>query len=151
MAVTQYHTTGDLLGPLMEEFFRPQAGRGMLRAPDADVLESTNAIQVVLDAPGLSPEEIDINLENNVLTVSGERTPELTAEQGEGIKWHLAERRYGKFSRSFVLPRDVDQDRIEARCDNGVLSITIPKSERARRRRIEVQGRNRVDPGPSAA
>jgi HSP20 family protein len=145
MAVSQYNPTSDLLGPLVDEFFRPQSGRGMLRAPEADVVETMNEIQVVLDAPGLSPDEIDISLENNVLTVSGERRPEWSAEEGARLTWHLAERRYGKFSRSFVLPRDVDQERIAARFENGVLSITIPKSERARRRRIEVQGGSRGD------
>lgn len=146
MAVTQYHPTSDVFGPLVEEFFRPAGGRGMLRAPEADVIETMNEIHVFLDAPGLAPDEIEISMENNVLTVSGERKPSWSGdEDGARLTWHLAERRYGKFSRSFVLPRDVDQERIAARFENGVLAVTIPKSERARRRRIEVQGGNRIE------
>lgn len=150
MAVTQYHPTSDVFGPLVEEFFRP-TGRGMLRAPEADVVETTNEIHVLLDAPGLAPDEIDISMENNVLTVSGERKPSWSGDDDGGrLTWHLAERRYGKFSRSFVLPRDVDQERIAARFENGVLAISIPKSERARRRRIEVQGANRIESSNSS-
>ena len=148
MAVSQFQSSGgDVLGPLLEDFLRPQGGRGMLRAPEADVVETKDEIRVAVDAPGLAPDQIEISLENNVLTISGERRPEWTAEEGSRLTWHLAERRYGKFSRSFVLPRDVDQERIAARFDNGVLSITIPKSERARRRRIEVQGGSRGESG----
>ena len=82
-------------------------------------------------------------MENNVLTISGEKTDERV--QGEkGDTYHLSERRWGRFSRSFVLPREVDQERIEAEFRDGVLTVTIPKSEKARRRRIEIR------PGQSA-
>ena len=140
MAVSQYQPAADLFRPLLEDFLRPANGsaRGMLRAPEADVVETRNDLLVVLDAPGLDPEDIELSLENNVLTVSGERRSEWGEGEGEKQTWHLAERRYGKFSRSFELPRDVDQDRIEARFHNGVLTVTIPKSERTRRRRIEI-------------
>ncbi len=73
-----------------------------------------------------------------MLTISGEKQEE-RREGDENSTWHLSERRYGRFSRSFVLPRDVEQDRIQARFENGVLQVTIPKSERARRRRIEIR------------
>lgn len=144
MAVTQYPSANDLLGPLFEEVFaRPRAqgarARDLLRAPEADVLETEDAIRVVMDAPGMRPDDIELSLENNVLTVSGERHPEWRESEEVRFRWHLAERRYGKFTRSFVLPRDVDADRIEARFENGVLSITVPKSEKVRRRRIEIQ------------
>lgn len=145
MAVSQFQATSDILAPLLEDFLRPQGGRGMLRAPEADVVETKDAIRVALDAPGLAPEQIDISLENNVLTVSGERRAEWSSEDGGQLTWHLAERRYGKFSRSFVLPRDVDQDGIAARFQDGVLLISIPKSERARRRRIEIQAGTAVE------
>src|SRR5690606_15026177 len=78
-------------------------------------------------------------LENNILTISGEKRQD-REESDEKHRWHLSERRYGQFSRSFVLPRDVEQDNIEATFENGVLRVVIPKSERARRRKIEIRG-----------
>lgn len=89
--------------------------------------------------PGLKRNNIDIDLENNVLTIRGEKREErVEGEQGE--RYHLAEHRYGTFTRSFVLPRDVDSENIQADFNDGVLTVTIPKSEKARRRRIEIGG-----------
>lgn len=145
MAVTRYQPTTDLFRPLFEEFLRP-TGRtngmhGLLQAPEADVLETENQILVMMDVPGSSPGDIELVLENNVFTVSGERRPQWNSEK-DRPSFHLNERRYGRFSRSFILPRDVDQDQIQASFENGVLTVTIPKSEKARRRRIEIQGAN---------
>jgi HSP20 family protein len=120
----------------------------LMRAPETDVIETERAIRVVTEMPGLKRENIEIDVENNVLTLRGEKREERT--EGEGGKYHLAERRYGTFTRSFVLPRDVDADAITASFQDGVLSVTIPKSERARRRRIEVAGaqaQNTLDGG----
>jgi HSP20 family protein len=110
----------------------------LMRAPETDVIETEREIRVVTEMPGLKPGDIEIEVENNVLTLRGEKREERV--EGEDGKYHLAERRYGTFTRSFVLPRDVDADSIKANFDNGVLSVVIPKSERARRRRIEVAG-----------
>ena len=142
MAITQYRPATDLFGPLFEDFLgRPLSGArsaSMLRAPEADVVETEDDIRVSMEMPGMKIEDIDIGLENNILTVSGEKR-EAREEDDRDSRWHLSERRYGRFSRSFVLPRDVEADQIEAHFENGVLEITIPKSERARRRRIEIQ------------
>lgn len=144
MAATQYRPTTDLLGPMLEDFLaRPLTPQGrqrdLLRAPEADVVETENEIRVLMDAPGMAPGDIEISLENNLLVVSGERRPTWGESAEERFTWHLSERRYGRFTRSFILPRDVDADRIEAHFENGVLSVSIPKSERARRRRIEIR------------
>jgi HSP20 family protein len=142
MANVTNRTTSDLFHPLFENFFgAPLTGRQMgslLRAPEADVVETQNEIRVTVEMPGMRSDAIEIGLENNVLTIGGEKQEERT-EGEEGSTWHLSERRYGKFARSFLLPRDVEHDRIEAGFENGVLTVTIPKSERARRRRIEVR------------
>lgn len=131
-------------GSLLDEFFSPLIDgsrmKNLLRAPEAEVVETENDIRVMLDAPGMKPDDIDISLENNILTVSGERRASWSESEERNATWHISERRYGKFSRSFMLPRDVEQDRIEAEFENGVLSITIPKSEKAKRRRIEIRG-----------
>ena len=139
MAATQFPAGTDLFSPLLEEFMRPPGtgAAGLLRAPATDILETENEIRVLLELPGVRREDIEIGLENNVLSVSGEKRPE-AAEQ-ERQSWHLSERRYGKFARSVVLPRDVEAERIQARFTDGVLTVQIPKSDRARRRRIEVQ------------
>ncbi|HEX8361139.1 MAG TPA: Hsp20/alpha crystallin family protein [Longimicrobium sp.] len=113
-------------------------GSSLMRAPDTDVIETEREIRVVTEMPGLKRESIEVDVENNVLTIRGEKREE--RREGEPGRFHLAERRYGTFTRSFVLPRDVDADQIQADFEDGVLTIAIPKSERARRRRIQVGG-----------
>lgn len=148
MAVVQYRPAGDLFGSMFDELMSPLSRigrpRDMMRGLESEVAETEQDLRVVIDAPGMQPEDIDISLENNILTVTGERRPEWSEAEEGRFTWHLSERRYGKFSRSFVLPRGVDPERITARSDNGVLSISIPKSEKARRRRIAVEGRGEV-------
>ena len=141
MAVTQYRPTTDMLAPLFDDIFGLSRGsrmQNLLRAPESEVVETDREIRVAIDMPGMSSEDLDISLENNVLTVSGERRSQWSEGEERDAVWHLSERRYGKFTRSFVLPRDVDQDAIQARFENGVLLVTVPKSERVRRRKIEV-------------
>jgi HSP20 family protein len=128
---------------LLDQFLGGQGGGArsagnLMRAPETDVVETEREIRVIVEMPGLKRENIEVDVENNVLTIRGEKKEERT--EGEQGKWHLAERRYGTFARSFVLPRDVDADNIQARFEDGVLSVSIPKSERARRRRIDVGG-----------
>lgn len=142
MAVSRFPNSPDVFAPFLEEFLRPtprgNTGRGLLGAPEADVVETERDIMVVVDVPGCAPGDIELVLENNLLTINGERRSQW-AEGEDRRSFHLAERRYGRFSRAFVLPRDVNQDGILARFENGVLTVTIPKSEKARRRRIEIQ------------
>lgn len=128
---------------LFDTFFGNAAGRtangnSLMRAPETDVIETEREIRVVCEMPGLRRENIELDVENNVLTIRGEKREERT--EGEKGRWHLAERRYGTFTRSFVLPRDVDADNIQAGFQDGVLTVSIPKSEKARRRRIEIGG-----------
>jgi HSP20 family protein len=143
--MTTLRTTqqGDPFGGLFENFMGPLApfsrGASMARSFDADVVEREGDIRVMVEMPGLTPDDISVDLEANVLTISGEKR-ESRQEGDERDTWHLNERRYGRFSRSFVLPRGVDSDRVQARFENGVLTVTVPKSEQARRRRIEISG-----------
>jgi HSP20 family protein len=113
-------------------------GGSLMRAPDTDVIETEREIRVVTEMPGLKRENIEVDVENNVLTIRGEKREE--RNEGEPGRFHLAERRYGTFTRSFVLPRDVDAEQIQADFEDGVLTVAIPKSERSRRRRIQVGG-----------
>ncbi len=127
---------------LLDQFLGQGGGArrnaNLMRAPETDVVETEREIRVVTEMPGLKRENIEVDVENNVLTIRGEKREERT--EGEQGKYHLAERRYGTFTRSFVLPRDVDADRIGAAFEDGVLTVSIPKSEKARRRRIDVGG-----------
>lgn len=109
--------------------------------PAVDVRESGEALHVEIELPGMGPEDVDLRVENGVLTVSGEKKSEV--EEGkEGSGYHLIERRYGRFERSFTLPRTVDSEKVDARFSNGVLSIALPKAETAKPRRIAIKGGN---------
>ena len=136
---------------LFDTFFGPAGraanGNSLMRAPETDVIETEREIRVVTEMPGLRRENIELDIENNVLTIRGEKREQRT--EGEQGRWHLAERRYGTFARSFVLPRDVDAERIEAAFEHGVLTVRIPKSERAQRRRIQVGGAGSQEQGVS--
>lgn len=138
MAITRYQPSTDLFRSFFDDMVTPFGRMGSsMRVPDTDVVERENEIQVICELPGLGRDEVELSLENNVLTISGEKQ-EQREQGGESDTYHLSERRWGRFSRSFVLPREVDQERINAHFENGVLTISIPKSEKARRRKIEI-------------
>lgn len=140
MAITRYQPASDLFRPLMDDFFAPFNRMGSsMRTPDTDVMETEDHIRVTTELPGMRAEDIDVSLENNILTISGEKKAE-REESDERHNYHLTERRWGRFSRAFVLPREVEADRIEASYRDGVLTVSIPKSERAKPRRIEIRG-----------
>lgn len=101
-----------------------------------DVAENENAYLVKASVPGISPNDIEITLEKNVLTISGETRADETINAEE---YRLRERRYGTFSRSLRLPVDVVSDSIEAKYDNGVLNLMIPKAEEVKPKKIAVK------------
>lgn len=100
-----------------------------------DVDETEDNYTVYANLPGVSLEDIDVNIHDNVLTISAESN---ATEYGENSKALMRERRTGKYSRSLRFPVAVDGDAIEASFDNGVLNITIPKAEEAKPRQIPV-------------
>src|SRR5207248_11361489 len=104
-------------------------------APAADIYETENDLVLQLDLPGVDPKQIDVRVENNVLTIRGERRFDGKVEREN---FHRVERAYGTFSRSFTLAMAVDSDRIQANYRNGVLSITLPKTEQAKPKRIQI-------------
>ncbi len=157
MAIVPYRPTTDLFRSLLDEAWGPgawggrMAGMDLLRAPSADVMETQEEIRVMVELPGMRREDVEVSLENNVLTISGEKKEE-RQEGGKDDRRHLSERRYGRFSRSFVLPQEVEQDGVQATFEDGVLGVTIPKSEKAKPRRIEIRGggeQKRIE-GPSS-
>ena len=102
-----------------------------------DVVESTDDVRVTMEIPGIDATEIDITIDNNVLRISGEKRA--VRSEGEGA-YRLTERRYGRFERAFVLPRDVRSDAVDASYENGVLMVVLPKREEAKPRKVEVRG-----------
>jgi HSP20 family protein len=103
--------------------------------PPVDIRETKDHVQIVAEVPGVKPEDVRISMENNVLTIRGER---LRVEEQEGEKVHRHERNYGAFERSFSVPNSVDAERISAGYEAGLLSVTLPKAERAKPRTINV-------------
>ena len=105
--------------------------------PAVDVSEDDGGYLVSVDVPGMKPEDVTVTVENNVLTVSGERRFE---NRSEKHGYHRVERRYGSFKRAFTLPEGVDIDHIDASVENGTLTVRIPKPEAAQPKRIKVSG-----------
>lgn len=104
--------------------------------PSVDIAETDTSVEAKVDLPGVKPKEIDIQLNGNVLTVSGERKEE---KEQNGKTFHRVERRSGSFSRSFSLPCPVEEDEVVAEFHDGVLTITMPKTEAAKTRKIPVK------------
>lgn len=105
--------------------------------PSLDLAEADNALEVRMDIPGMEPKDIDIQVNANVLTVSGERKEE---REEKGKTYHRVERRVGAFSRSVTLPCPVREDAVDAQYKNGILTIKLPKTEEAKARKITVKG-----------
>ena len=117
-----------MLSSIIDRDFWP-----MRLSPHFDLSETDNALEIRMDAPGLKPADIDIQVSGNVLTISGERKEE------KGRMFHRVERRSGSFSRSVMLPCAVQEDQIEAKYADGVLAVVLPKTEAAKSRKVKVQ------------
>jgi HSP20 family protein len=130
---------------LFDDFFTPAAeGRSFASAGEAavrpmiDVDETEQAYTVTAELPGIAEQDIELNLRDNALTISGEKRSEHT--EGEGGR-RYTERSFGRFSRTIPLDTEVDAERVQATCRNGVLTVTLPKNDRAQQknRRIEIR------------
>jgi len=105
-------------------------------SPRIEVVETDSEFEVTAELPGLEREDVKIELQNNILTLSGEKK---SAEEKREPNVHFCERAYGKFSRSFQLPALVNTGGIKASFKNGVLTLNLPKEEQAKPRQIEIQ------------
>ena len=103
--------------------------------PAADIYEDEHNITIKLEVPGIEEKDLDIRLENNTLTVRGERNFE---KEEKEENFHRVERRYGSFARSFTLPNSVDSDNAQASYENGILKIKLAKREEAKPKQIKV-------------
>jgi len=125
----------DLFRGFFEDWELPAWGRG--RWPAIDIAENENEFVVKGEVPGCKADDIDISVHGNMLTISGEKKVE--EEKKEKGYYHV-ERSYGSFRRDLHLATEVDPDKIEATCKDGVLTITLPKSEKAKAVKVKVKG-----------
>jgi HSP20 family protein len=106
-------------------------------SPMVDVFENKDHVTVKAEIPGMRKEDIDVSVEGNTLSICGERREE--KEEGKGTANYRSERYFGKFYRSVPLPSAVDSGKVTAKYQDGVLSITLPKTEEAKRKKIDIQ------------
>lgn len=134
---TAYLTTREPFFRLFDSFFNGDVQGEETRAwvPPVDIQENSDAYLFHAELPGMSKEDIHITLENNVLRLSGERKFEKDAKKEN---FHRVERTYGTFTRTFTLPTQVDAEKVQAAFENGILTITVPKAEQAKPRRISI-------------
>ena len=125
---------------LFDDFFgltpARREGASALWAPAVDVREDANNYFVEAELPGMNKEDISLELENNVLSIRGERKFE---RKDEGENFHFMERSYGSFYRSFSLPKNVDGEQIGAEYKDGVLTVTLPKKEEVKPKKVEIK------------
>lgn len=117
-------------------FDNEQMSRGAWN-PNVDISENEHAIVLEAELPGMKLENIDLSIENNVITLRGERKFE---NKQEKENYHRVERSYGSFTRSFTLPRTITGEDAQADFQNGVLRVTLPKREETKARKIEIKG-----------
>jgi HSP20 family protein len=124
----------------LQDQFARWAGKevpfGSTFSPAIDIYDDKDAVVIKAEVPGLKPDDVHLTIENNVLTLTGERKIE-EREKREG--YHRLERSYGSFSRSFTLPNSVDTDHVEADLAEGVLTVRVPKRAAPEPKRIDVK------------
>jgi HSP20 family protein len=137
---------GSLTGPVfglrreIDRLFEDTFGGDARRtgwAPAVDVREDNKEIVLEVELPGIRPDDVEVTAENGVLTIRGEKQS-ASSEAQEG-RYHVIERSYGSFTRSFQLPSGVDERRIEAEFEHGLLNVRIPKAALAQPRKIEIR------------
>lgn len=117
-------------------------------APSMDVSETDKEIRILAELPGVAENDVEVSLNDDVLTIRAEKRQE-RKEEREGV--HLSERAFGTFQRSLRLPFQVNPDQVQARFENGVLNVTLPKTApQERSKRIQIQGGKSAQPGSEA-
>ena len=113
-----------------------RAGDGGEWLPSIDVSETKSDLVIKAELPGMDPKDIDISMNNGFLTIKGEKKQEKEEKEAD---YHLVERSYGSFTRLVQLPQEVQRDKISASCKNGILKITLPKSEEAKKKEVKIK------------
>lgn len=137
-------SAGSVFAPIQREFDRlfDQLGSGWAalaeveQAPKMDIRDTDDGIEISLELPGMTRGDVKIAVEDDVLTISGEKKTEKETKEDD---YRLSERTYGAFSRSVTLPRSVDAEKVKATMKDGVLKLTAPKDGTAKAKAIEIQ------------
>lgn len=130
------HEMDDMLSRLSRDW---DGGEWLTQAavPSLDMSETDNAFEIRMDLPGIQPEQVDIEISGNTVRISGERKEE---KEEKGKTFHRIERMTGSFGRTVTLPCSVKEDKVTADCHDGVLTVTLPKTEEAKTHKIKVKG-----------
>ena len=141
---TEINTLRDGMNQLFNEFMGPwhsrldkEDTREMVFHPPVDIKENMDSYQVTMEVPGVNKEDISIEMKDSVLSISGKR--EISSEEKDET-YHRIERYYGSFCRSFTIPTPVDEKKIDAAYKDGILTISIPKKEEAKPKKIVIKG-----------
>jgi len=128
---------GKHFSDIMDEFFNEAiADRTSTFTPNINISETEDQFSIEVEIPGMKKEDININVENNTLTISGERKQK---SEEDGRRFHRVETNYGAFERSFQLPDHIDDESIEASYENGLLQINMGKSEEKLKKQIAIK------------
>lgn len=122
--------------PVRKNDEREESLRLVEWAPLVDIVEDEKEYLIKAELPQVKKDEMKIGVQNDVLTITGERTHE---KEDQGKKYHRVERAYGSFARSFTLPEDADAGKVTAEFQHGVLTVHLPKSEKAKPKHIEIK------------
>lgn len=117
-------------------FVLPELKTELKFEPKFDIKETEDGYEILADVPGMKPEDIEVTLQNGVLTIQGEKKHE---RENEKEKYHLVERSYGRFYRSFRVPEEINREKLGAEHKDGVLKITLPRAAEAKPKEIEVK------------
>ncbi len=152
MTITRYTRRSPVLSPWLELedmserlnrlFGSPGSGEATRRvvwSPAVNVEETKEELRLTAELPGMNIDDIEIEVENNVLSLRGEKREE---EEKENRKFHVWERSYGSFERTFTLPRTVNAEKISAQFKDGILHVQMPKAPEAKSRKIAIKSEN---------
>ncbi len=135
--LVKYRPADSFLSPFLHDFFRPGwPGVESDMVPRCDILERANDYLIQVEVPGIRKEDVKVEYKDHLLTISGEKKLE---EDKEGEKFFCRERHYGAFSRTFRLGDEIDSNKINAKHENGVLQVHLPKSEQVQAKIVDVQ------------
>lgn len=147
--ITAWRPLQDIFSPrreidrIFDNFFQNQSvarpATDSAWSPPVDVVDSQDHVEFHAEVPGMSEDDVKVSVSENVLTITGEKRTE-SEDTKDG--YHLAERSYGQFQRSFTLPGDLMTEDIAASCKNGVLSISVPKVKKEEARQVPIKGEN---------
>ncbi|HYR03730.1 MAG TPA: Hsp20/alpha crystallin family protein [Syntrophobacteria bacterium] len=145
MAIVKYNPFRDLrsmqdqMNRLLDMAWNRESGEELregLWQPMVDIYEDETSVIIKAEVPGIDQNDIEVRIEDNTLTLRGERKHDQTVQKEN---YHRVERYYGSFQRSFSLPHTIDQGNVRATCDKGVLTVTLPKKEETKPKQIKVE------------